>query len=146
MRMSVHDPQAPIVVTHEGGLRFQAAVRGHRVIVDQPTHARGSDRGPQPIELLGASLGTCVAFYVQQFCAARGLPHDGLRVEVDSVGARAPNRIGEFRVRVHLGHELPEQYAKALEQVARSCPAHNTLTHGAQVSVDIETGVAAASY
>ena len=140
--MSVHDPQKSIVVTHVGGVRFDAAIRGHHVMVDQPRHGGGDDRGPAPIELLGASLGTCVAFYVQQFCSARGLPFDGLRVEVESLGARAPNRIGEFRVLVQLAHEIPEQYRVMLDAVAKSCPAHNTLTRGAQVSVSIETGAA----
>jgi uncharacterized OsmC-like protein len=37
-----------------------------------------------------------------------------------------------------LAHDLPERYAAMLERVARSCPAHNTLTHGTEVSVVIE--------
>lgn len=130
----------PIVVTHEGGVRFVAQVRSHRVLVDQPRHAGGDDAGPAPIELLGASLGTCVALYVQQFCHARGLPTDGMRVEVDTVGAANPNRIGRFTVRVSLPTQLPPHYAEMIERVARSCPAHNTLGHGAEVVVSIETG------
>ena len=51
----------PIVVTHEGGARFAAQIRSHRVIVDQPQHAGGMDSGPMPIELLGTALGTCIA-------------------------------------------------------------------------------------
>lgn len=143
--MSVHDSQPAIVVTHAGGVKFDAAIRSHHIIVDQPKRGGGDDRGPAPIELLGASLGTCVAFYVQQFCKARGLPYDGLRVEVEALGARAPNRIGEFVVRVQLAHEIPEQYQAMLEQVARSCPAHNTLTNGAEVSLTIQVPAAIAS-
>jgi outer membrane receptor protein involved in Fe transport len=30
---------------------------------------------------------------------------------------------------------LPPQYAQLLERVARSCPAHNTLAHGAEIAV-----------
>lgn len=135
--MSTHAGRSPIVVTHEGGVRFAAQIRSHRVIVDQPARAGGSDAGPAPIELLGASLGTCVALYVQQFCHVRGLPYDGLRVEVEQYGAANANRIGTFVVRVLLGHELPEEYASMLERVARSCPAHNTLRHGAEVEISV---------
>jgi putative redox protein len=137
--MSVHDPQRAIVVTHLGGVRFDAHVRSHHIVVDQPTYGGGGDTGPAPIELLGASLGTCVAFYVQQFCHTRGLAHEGLRVEVEALGARAPNRIGEFRLTVHLPFDVPAQYLPMLEHVARSCPAHNTLTNAARVSVAIES-------
>lgn len=141
--MSAHSGHHPIVVTHEGGVKFAAQIRSHRVVVDQPIRGGGADSGPAPIELLGASLGTCVALYVQQFCHARGLPYDGLRVEVEQYGAGNPNRIGIFAVRVILGHELPDEYAAMLERVARSCPAHNTLAHGAEVEVSIVTPVGA---
>jgi putative redox protein len=135
-------PRAPMVVTHEGGLKFAAQIRGHRLVVDQPAGA-GEDAGPTPIELLGASLGTCVALYVQQFCETRGLPHAGMRVEVQQLGAQNPGRIGKFEVRVTLPEELPAQYAEMVQRVARSCPAHNTLTHGAEVEVTVEVDASA---
>lgn len=127
----------PMVITHEGGVKFAAQVRSHRIVVDQPVRAGGEDAGPMPVELLGVSLGTCIALYVQQFCHARNLPYEGMRVELEQHGAQNPGRIGEFVVRVYLPEALPEQYAAMLERVARSCPAHNTLEHGAAVSVQI---------
>jgi uncharacterized OsmC-like protein len=73
---------------------------------------------------------------VQQFCEARGLPYDGMRVEVDPHGVHG--RIGRFDVRVVLREPVPPRYADLLERVAKSCPAHNTLAHGAEVAVAIE--------
>ena len=137
--MTGKDQRQPIVVRHEGGVKFAAQVRSHRVLVDQPVFGGGEDTGPAPIELLGASLGTCVALYVQQFCQARGLPYEGMRVEVQTYGAANPNRIGEFEIKVVLPTELPERYAVVLERIARSCPAHNTLEHGAEIAIRIET-------
>ena len=131
--------RAPIVITHDGGLKFAAQVRSHRVVVDQPLRAGGEDAGPMPIELLGVSLGTCVALYVQQFCQSRGLPYDGMRVELEQYGAQNPNRVGEFVVRVVLPAELPPHEAAMLERVARSCPAHHTFEHGAKITLRIET-------
>lgn len=140
--MSEHGGRPPMVITHAGGLKFAAQIRQHRLMVDQPAGAGGEDSAPMPIELLGAALGTCVALYVQQFCHARGLSSEGMRVEVDPHGAQG--RIGRFDVRVVLREPLPPQYAQLLERVARSCPAHNTLTHGAEVAVTIEQPVAVA--
>jgi putative redox protein len=137
--MSASSARAPIVVTHSGGVKFTAAVRSHRILVDQPVRGGGEDAGPSPLELLGASLGTCVALYVQQFCHARSLSYEGLRVEVAQEGASAPSRIAKFTVRVMLAHELPPHYMTMLERTAQSCPAHNTLTLGAAVEVLIET-------
>lgn len=137
--MSEKRPPQPIVVTHERGVRFAAQVRSHRVLVDQPVYGGGQNSAPTPIEFLGVSLGTCIAFYVQQFCHTRGLPYEGMSVEIETYGAANPSRIGNFVVRVLLPTELPEQYATMLERVVRSCPAHNTLDHGADISVEIET-------
>lgn len=136
--MGSRSRRGAMVVTHEGGLKFATQIRGHRLVVDQPAGV-GEDAGPMPLELLGASLGTCVALYVQQFCHARGLDYEGLRVEVEPYGAQNPSRIGQFAVRVLLPGALPPQYAGMLERVARSCPAHNTLTHGAEMTLEIET-------
>jgi uncharacterized OsmC-like protein len=125
-----------MVVTHEGGLKFATDIRGHRVLVDQP--GPGRDEAPTPLELMGASIGSCVALYVQQFCHSRGLPYEGMRVEVGLEGARNPNRVGTFTVQVKLPEPVPTEYESLLERVARSCPAHHTLVHGAEVDVRIE--------
>ena len=129
----------PIVVTHEGGKKFNAHVRSHHIVTDQPIAAGGEDVGPMPLELLGAALGTCVALYVQQFCLSRQIPHEGMRVEVDQHPASNPNRIGEFVVRVFVPADLDERQTDMLERAARSCPAHHTLAEQAQVSIHIET-------
>jgi putative redox protein len=126
-----------MVVTHEGGMKFATRIRNHTLVVDQPAGV-GQDEGPMPLELLGASIGTCVALYVQQFLHTRGLPYEGMKVEVQQLGARNPARVGVFEVRVVLEQEIPEEYDSMLERVARSCPAHNTLVHGAEVAVTIE--------
>jgi putative redox protein len=131
----------PMVVRHEGGMKFATRIRGHRLVVDQP--GPGGDAGPMPIELLGAALGSCVALYVQQFCESRGLAYEGMGVEVTQHGARDPGRIGRFEVRVKLPEALPARYAEMVERVARSCPAHHTLAMGAEVDIGVEAGVEA---
>ena len=128
----------PIIVTYDGGARFTAQVRSHRVAVDQPRAGGGEDTGPKPIELLGASLGTCIAYYVQQFLLARSLPYEGMRVEVEQHAERNPSRVGEFVVRVVLPAPLPNGYLELLERVVRSCPAHNTLARSTPVCASIE--------
>jgi uncharacterized OsmC-like protein len=127
----------PIVVTHDGGMRFSAQVRSHVVATDQIERVGGTDTAPSPIELLGASLGSCIAFYVQQFCEARRLPYEGMRVEVEQLSVKAPSRVWKFSVRVVMPSELPKGYGEMLERVIRSCPAHNTLSGGAQVETEL---------
>lgn len=143
LTMSSDTFRPPIIVTHEGGAQFAAQVRSHRIVVDQSVRGGGKDAGPEPLELLGAALGTCVALYVQRFCQARELSFEGMRVEVEQHAAANPNRIARFVVRVLLPGGIPERYAAPLERAARSCPAHNTLVRGAEVDVRVEAPAAA---
>jgi uncharacterized OsmC-like protein len=132
------DMSEPIVVTHNGGMRFSAQVRSHVVATDQIERVGGTDTAPSPIELLGASLGSCIAFYVQQFCESRRLPYEGMRVEVEQLNAKGPARVWKFVARVVMPSALPKGYSEILERVVRSCPAHNTLSGGAQVEIDLK--------
>jgi putative redox protein len=130
-------PERVTVVTNEGGLRFTSEIRGHRVPTDQPERAGGADDAVTPLELLSASLGSCIALYAHQFCAAREIPVEGLRVEVRTETARAPGRIARFDVRLFLPADVPEQYMPALERAVQSCPVHNTLTHPPEITLDL---------
>ncbi len=134
----------PIVVTHEHGLRFASQIRAHRIVTDQSERAGGDDSAPSPLELVSAALGSCIAVYVHQFFASRGLPHAGLRIEVTPRNMANPNRIAELAVRVCLPGELPPHVMEMLERVVRSCPVHNTLVHGAEISVAVGAGDLAA--
>lgn len=134
----------PIVVTHETGVRFAVDIGEHRLTIDQPTNSGGADAGPAPLELLGASLGACVAFYVHQFFVSRRLSCDGVRIEVAQHSVMAPSRIGRFDVRVVLPPEMPDQFRDLVERVAKSCPAHNTFAHGAGVAITVGSGAAVA--
>lgn len=102
------------------GGKSSAQIGSHRLIVDQPVDAGGTDTGPAPIQLLGAALGTCIALYVQQFLHARGLPCEGMRAEVEQHGASNPSRVGAFAVRVVLPVGLDGPYVEGLERVARA--------------------------
>lgn len=133
----------PITVTWDGGVRFTADVRGHKVVVDQPQKAGGQDSAPMPLELVPTSLGTCVALFVQQFLVTRGLDASGLTVEVQTVGTANPHRIGKFEVAVKIPGGVPEKYREAVRRAAEGCTVHHTLTHQPEIAVQIEAGIPA---
>ena len=115
------------VVTHDGGLRLIADVRGHVVATDQPYTAGGTDSAAMPLELIGAALGTCIALAVVQFCNTRDIPTDGLSVSVEQHTAKTPYRVDRYQVGLILPHALPTEYREAIDRVARTCAAYNTL-------------------
>jgi len=45
-------------VTWIGGLKAEAKIGRHRLVVDEPVEKGGDDSGPTPVDLLLAALGT----------------------------------------------------------------------------------------
>jgi uncharacterized OsmC-like protein len=134
----------PLVnVTWDGGVRFTAAIRGHKVHVDQPRQGGGEDTAPGPLELVPVALGTCVAYFVHQFLSTRGVDPTGLEVAVSVAGAPNPHRIGRFDVRVRVPAGMPERYREAVVRAAETCTVHHTLTHIPEIAVTVEEALAA---
>jgi len=129
----------PTTVTHVADVKFAIKIRSHEIVVDQTFAGGGNDSGPTPLELLGAALGSCIAYYIHQFLHTRGLEADGLRVSVSQTRAQNPSRIDSFSVDVELPENIPEKYLPLLERVIESCPAHNTLALGADIGVKFKT-------
>lgn len=127
--------QTPTVVTHLGGEKFSIRIRSHEIVVDQTLRGGGDDSAPTPLELLAASLGSCIAYYMRKFLETRGLPSHDLRVEVSTTREKNPSRIDAFQVSVTLPPEIPEKYLPMMERVLETCPAHNTLGMGAKIDV-----------
>src|SRR3954453_16813246 len=98
---------------YAGGVKFEIAVRGHRVVCDQPVENGGADEGMSPPEFLLASLATCGGFYAAQYLKTRGLPADGLQVRVTAKKVSHPARLGSFDLEVSVAN-LDERHEAGL--------------------------------
>ena len=127
-----------IRVRHSGGLRFDAAVRGHRIVTDQPVQTGGEDAAPTPLELIGTALASCIALYIVQYCRARQLSSEGLEVAVSQETSKGPYRISAFNVALTLPEGLSAEQREAIIHVARTCPVHNTLMHSPDITVSVD--------
>lgn len=115
-----------VEVEHVTGDRFEIAVRGHRLVVDQPVADGGQDTGPTPTELFVASLAACIAHYARRFLTRHGLPTAGLTVSAGYDIVPRPARVGPITIVID-APGLPEQRRSALLAVASHCTVHNTL-------------------
>jgi putative redox protein len=120
------------------GESYEVAVRGHRVLVDQPADAGGQDDAPTPTELFVASLATCVAFYAGRYLTRHGYSRDGLAVSADfDMAADRPARVSSVRLTVHVPAGLPAGRWPALRAVASHCTVHNSLAVPPAVAIDL---------
>ena len=125
-------------ISFSSGEAYEVAVRGHRLLVDQPVDAGGQDRAATPTELFVASLATCVAFYAGRFLTRHGYNRDGLAVTADfTMGSDRPARVSNIRLSVHVPADLPEARRPALAAVVTHCTVHNSLTIPPDVTIDL---------
>ena len=127
-----------IEVSFLDGESYQIAVGSHRLRVDQPAEAGGTDSAPTPTELFVASLASCVAFYAGRYLIRHGYGRTGLAVSAGySLAADRPARVGAIRISVKVPAELPEDRWRALAAVVSHCTVHNTLTKQPDVSIEL---------
>jgi uncharacterized OsmC-like protein len=125
-----------ITVTRKEGLEFNVRVRGHDLTVDLPEKDGGGDQGPTPVELLGESLGTCIAVMIQGYCRRHGYEGD-VGVSLTMELADNPKRVAAIVVAVELPKSFPEDKMDAVRRIADLCPVHQTLRIPPRVDIDI---------
>ncbi|MGY6021304.1 OsmC family protein [Streptomyces spinosirectus] len=126
-------------VTHVERDAYTVDIRGHRLQVDQPVEAGGTDTAPTPTELFAASLATCVAFYAGRYLHRHGLPQTGLRVRTEfAMATDRPARVASVRLVVVPPPGLPEQRRAALLAVVSRCTVHNTLHQPPEIDIELE--------
>jgi len=64
------------------GFENQASARDFHFTVDEPEALGGTNKGPNPVEILLGSLGTCQQIVISAYAAALGIELDLLRIDV----------------------------------------------------------------
>ena len=116
----------------QGGYRCEVAARDHRIVVDEPESAGGTDTGPGPTELLLASLASCFTLAVYHVARKRNVEVGAVEVEV--TGTYEGLSFRELLVEVHVEAD-PERIDELLERAKGVCYVSNTLTRGPSLTV-----------
>jgi putative redox protein len=111
---------------NEGTFKHTVQVRDHQLTVDEPTDSGGGDAGPDPQELLAASLATCTAITMEMYAARKGWDIGNVEIDVEYTPAErgCPTR---FDLVLRLPDDLPEDQVERLRVIAAKCPVHRTL-------------------
>src|SRR3954463_5635350 len=109
-----------------GSLTHALEVRTHSLKADEPEARGGHDEGPNPQELLAATLASCTAITIQMYAERKGWDLADVQGDVVYEPAQrgSPTR---FVMNSRLPKELPEEQRERVMQVASKCPVHRTL-------------------
>jgi putative redox protein len=122
-----------IVARRRDGYAHEVEVDGHQLRVDEPPEAGGTDTGPRPTQLLGASLAGCIAITVEMYAQRKGWDVGALEVDVEmSYEGPVPTA---FEVGLKLPGHLDGEQRRRLLAIATKCPVHKVLAGEAHVNV-----------
>jgi putative redox protein len=128
-----------VVVTSLTNLRNEVRYgAGHSFITDEPVAAGGEDAGPDPYTLLLAALGTCISMTVTLYARRKQWPLESVTVRLrqDRIHAKdcdvcvqgKEGYIQRIERSVTFTGPLSEEQQTRLQDIARKCPVHRTLT------------------
>jgi putative redox protein len=106
--------------------RHTVSVRDHNLTADEPLAEGGEDMGPDPRELLAASLASCTAITMEMYAARKGwdIGHIEVDVEYSPAERGCPTK---FDLVMRLPEHLPAEQVERLRVIAAKCPVHRAL-------------------
>jgi putative redox protein len=119
------------VKTLQGKFQQTVTIGKHSFIADEPAAEGGDDAGPEPHELLLASLGTCTAMTIQFYVARKSWV---LRsVEVTLSGEKKDDAYYITRT-ISLDGDLDADQKQKILEIANKCPVHKTLSNPIKIN------------
>jgi putative redox protein len=137
------------VIVHGDGEGFhqEIFVDSHRLAADESPESGGSGRGPDPYDLLLASLGACTSITITMYAQSEGLPLQGVTTRLQHSNVHAEDcaecetgegKIDWIELHIELDGPLSDEQRSQLLEIAEKCPVHQTLT--SETVIRIESG------
>ena len=124
-----------VVVTNKTGLVHEIVVDGHTLISDEP-EPEGHDEGPDPHELMMASLGSCQAITLRMYCNRKGWDLGDLVVTITN--ERLDDGSERIDSRITATGRLDEEQRQRLEEIIGRCPISRLLKGTPHITEHLE--------
>jgi putative redox protein len=113
------------------------SIRDHQLTADEARERGGEDEGPNPEELLAASLASCTAITMEMYAQRKGWDIGSIEVDVEFTPAErgCPTKFGLV---LRFPADLSEEQVASLRVIAAKCPIHRTLDGEAMFSERVE--------
>ena len=134
-------------MAHDGLAQFLLDGR-HELSADEPVGSGGSDRGPDPYELLLMSLGACTAITVRLFARRRRWPLERTIVRLRHTRVHSADcdqcedktrLLDHIDVEIELIGALTDEQRTQLKSIAEKCPVHRTLSSPISIATTLVT-------
>jgi putative redox protein len=135
-----------VVSDTPGGLKHQITAGSHTLTSDAPKDVGGQETGPDPHELLLASLGACTSMTLKLFAGKRGWNLETVQVELqeDQVDDGDGKKKTVITREIKVTGQLEQEQLDSLKAIADKCPIHKLLTGQKEISTNLKSATGAA--
>lgn len=138
-------PNKTVVVSAQmdSGFVLGADIRGHSLVIDQPTAAGGTDKGPTPLEYFLFSIAGCVASIGRIAAMQQRLSLRSMKVNVSGyintdklMDLPSADRTGfqQIRIEAEIDADMSEAEKQTfLDAICERCPLHDNVHYVTQV-------------
>jgi putative redox protein len=119
----------------DGGLRAVVDAGRFQLIVDEPESSGGTDRGPQPTDVLLASVASCFALAMAHVARKSGIELPDLRVVV--TGTYDGPRFSAVAISLVSTADRPA-VEQLIPEAQRVCYVTNTLDRPPEITISVE--------
>jgi putative redox protein len=126
-----------ITVARRSGLAFTVRLRDHVLTTDMSPAEGGTDAGPNPVELLACSVGSCLATMVQAHCDEHGYRDGDVGASLTFELAADPKRVAAVVVDLELPRGMPEDARAEVRRLVESYPVPATLRTAPRLDIEI---------
>jgi putative redox protein len=130
----------PSVTSHHlGDMIFETKIGKYKIINDVPPTPEwgGKDRHPTPPDYFIASLSSCIAAFVIQYCTQARLDASGMSVEITYEKATQPSHMKDIAVTINLPEVELGKRLEAIKRVSRHCTVHETISKMGAVAINV---------
>jgi putative redox protein len=111
----------------------------HELIADEPESKGGKDKGPNPYQLLLASLGSCSAITIRMYAQNKKWDIGSVNVKLNLAQVQKENeKITVIIRKISLGGNLSQEQRERLLAVAKACPVAKILTGSIEIESSLE--------
>ncbi len=126
-----------VLVKYIKNLQQEAIMGEQRLIIDEPQEFGGDGKGPNPYDLLLASLGGCTAMTIISYAKRKEIPLEGVQIRLTHEKIYAQDcsecmtkegKLDQITRTIYLQGALSQEQKETLLEIAKRCPVHRTLT------------------
>jgi len=142
-------PKKTVSVESTLGEKFviESNIRGHKLVIDQPVNAAGTDTGPTPLELILLSLAGCIGTIGRIIAMQRRIALRGMAIKVEGeldtdglLGKPIEGRVGFESITITVGVDADmtdEEKEAFIHEVDRRCPVSENVLNATPIHVKL---------